>query len=114
MRVTIVTLAAERSGPSGGPQVHADGCADVTRGVGSGKYRSAEPVDVEVIEDAARWFWRDFIRSGEMSERDAEYSTRYMPCARSLRRPSSGRRPDPMDSLSPVSRGAGTAKEQQR
>jgi hypothetical protein len=80
MKVAVVILAVERSGPSGGPQVHSDGCADVARGLASGKYRSAEPIDVEVLEDAARWFWRDFLRTGEMTETGAQASTRYMPC----------------------------------
>jgi hypothetical protein len=85
VKVIIATLDKERSGPLGGPQVHADGCADVARGVRSGKYGYAETVDVEAIEDAALWFWRDFIRSGEMDETGAQYSTRYMPCARGRR-----------------------------
>ena len=82
MRVTIAMLAAERSGPPGGPQVHADGCADVTRGIKSGKYRSASTVDVETITDAGRRIWADCLRDGSMTESDAQSSTRYLPCVR--------------------------------
>ena len=77
-----VIVATPGSTP-GTPEVHADGCADVARGVRSGKYAGAQPVDVDALEDAALWFWRDFIREGSMTEAHAKHplNIRYMPCA---------------------------------
>lgn len=82
MKVVIATLNYEPDGPSGGPQVHADGCADIARGVRSGKYGSATPIDVETLEGAALWIYSNHISSGEMAPDSAQCSTRYMPCTR--------------------------------
>ena len=85
MKVVIVTLNVIPDGRAGLPQVHADGCADVARGLASGKYGCAEPIDVEAPEDAALWIYRGHIGSGEIDEANAQYNTRYMPCLRSRR-----------------------------
>ena len=82
MKVIVTVLNLIPDGPLGWPQGHADGCADVSRGIKSGKYGSAETIDVEAAEDAALWIYDSHIRSGEMNEAGARCSTRYMPCLR--------------------------------
>jgi len=82
MKVIIATLNALPDSRLANPQVHADGCADVIRGVKSGKYGSAETIDVEAVEDAALWIYRGHISSGEIDAANAQYNTRYMPCVR--------------------------------
>ena len=80
MKVIIATLNMLPDSRLANPQVHADGCADVARGLASGKYGSAERIDVEAIEDAALWIYRSHISSGEIDAANAQYNTRYMPC----------------------------------
>jgi len=79
-----VLIATPQAAPSGKPEVHAGGCADVARGVKSGKYARGYPVDVAVVEDAALWIWGDCIREGSMTEADARHpvNIRYMRCLR--------------------------------
>lgn len=86
---------------SNDPEIHRDGCADVKRGLRSGKYQHAERIEVDHVSDAARWFWADFLPGGcayeesyyypdapegkrGMQDVDAQGYTRYLPCTRGL------------------------------
>lgn len=94
----FVIVAATRSND---PEVHAEGCADVKRGLKSGKYQAADRIEVEEVEAAARWFWADFLPGGcayeesyyhedapegqrGMQNDDAQSYTRYLPCTKNL------------------------------
>jgi hypothetical protein len=74
------------------PEVHAAGCGDVKRGIRSGKYeRDLIPIEVDEVEEAARYFWEDFLPGGcayeeggpgtGMTDADAQSYTKYLPCA---------------------------------
>jgi hypothetical protein len=71
------------------PEIHAAGCADVARGLKSGRYQSATEIEVAEVADAAREFWADFLPGGcaygevepAMTDEDAQGYTRYLPCA---------------------------------
>lgn len=81
------------------PEVHAPGCADIKRGQRSGKYQRGSDgvmaIEVETVEDAARWFWEDFLPGGcaheeggpgtGMTDADAQGYTKYLPCTDKLR-----------------------------
>lgn len=76
------------------PEVHDAGCADIKRGLGSGKYERAIDLMVDKVEDAAGWFWEDFLPGGcayeeggegtGMTLDDAQGFTKYLPCTRKL------------------------------
>jgi hypothetical protein len=67
---------------SNDPEVHAEGCADVMRGLKSGKYQGSYTVEVDKAEDAALDFWSDIIAEESMTEDDAQKYTKYLPCTR--------------------------------
>ena len=79
---------------SNDPEIHRDGCADVKRGRRNGKYQSAHRITVDKVEDAAAWFWEDFLPGGcaygesgpgtEMTMDDAIGYTRFLPCTKGL------------------------------
>jgi hypothetical protein len=86
----LIKLAIART-PSNDPEVHAEGCADIKRGLKSGKYvNDTMHIEVESVEDAARWFWEDFLPGGcaygesdpdnPMTDDDAQGYTVYLPC----------------------------------
>lgn len=79
----LVTIATTRGGV---PEVHAQGCGDVARGMRSGKYVSEYTIDVAALRDAAVDHWSDIIAEGGMDEDDAEDQTRNMPCAKAVAR----------------------------
>lgn len=80
MKVTIAT------GMSNDPEVHRAGCADVARGLRSGKYIDTEDLEVEKVEDAALEWWSDIIAEYEgpaEAERQAiDHWTKFLPCTR--------------------------------
>lgn len=81
---------------SNDPEVHAPGCADIKRGRTSGKYERAMKITVDTLEDAARWFWEDFLPGGcayeengpgtGMTDEQAQSYTEYLPCTDKLRK----------------------------
>jgi hypothetical protein len=85
-RLTVATTT------SNDPEVHRPGCADVKRGLRNGKYQDAMNIVVEETEDAARWFWADFLPGGcaygesdpAMTDEDAQGYTKYLPCTKGL------------------------------
>ena len=63
------------------PEVHAVGCADIKRGLKTGKYVGAPwTIDVPEVADAGREFWSDFLAEGSMDEADVQSYTKYLPC----------------------------------
>jgi hypothetical protein len=90
----LIKLAIART-PSNDPEVHAEGCKDIAKGLKSGKYvNDTMHIEVESVEDAARWFWEDFLPGGcaygesdpdnPMTDDDAQGYTVYLPCAEKL------------------------------
>ena len=83
----LVTIAATTSND---PEVHKFGCRDVKRGIATGKYQTAYKVEVNKPEDAADWFWEDFLPGGcayeeggpgtGMTHDDAVGYTKFYPC----------------------------------
>lgn len=81
---------------SNDPEVHAPGCADIKRGRTSGKYDRAMKINVDTVEDAARWFWEDFLPGGcayeeqgpgtGMTDEQAQGYTTYLPCTDKFRK----------------------------
>lgn len=77
-----VTVAVTRSND---PEVHKYGCADVTRGLKTGKYQDADDIDVSTKMDAADWFWGDIMAESDASpEEYRDVHTRFYPCVGNL------------------------------
>lgn len=76
-----VTVATTRSND---PEVHAKGCADVTRGRRSGKYQGSYNLEVTDPAEAAAEFWADIVAEGSMTDEEAVSSTRFLPCTRTM------------------------------
>jgi hypothetical protein len=77
-------------GRSNDPEVHKDGCADIKRS----KYTDVDRIEVSEVEDAARWFWEDFLAGGcaygesdpdnPMTDDEAQQYTKYHACTKGL------------------------------
>jgi hypothetical protein len=72
-----LTIAATQSCD---PEVHRQGCADVKRGLRSGKYQYSYQLEVETLPEAAHEFWADFIEEGSQTPEQSESYTRFLPC----------------------------------
>jgi hypothetical protein len=80
-----LTVANTRSND---PEVHAEGCNDVKRGLKTGKYVETRTIEVAELDGAAAWFWADFLPGGcaygetepGMTIEDAVGYTEFLPC----------------------------------
>jgi hypothetical protein len=82
-----ITIASTSSGND--PEAHKAGCADVQRGLKSGKYQSAYTIDATGPDDVVRSFWdciwQEHADNHGMTEAETiaafrDSYTRYLPC----------------------------------
>lgn len=77
-------VAATRSND---PELHKPGCADIGRGLKTGKYQHEYHINVDTRDEAAEWFWLDFIEEESMSRESAKEYTVFLPCTNGMGEP---------------------------